>query len=482
MIRTNNAEPTTVSFVQKGDDKNASAIAKSQIARLSRDEVVAAGQVETANYHLVKATEALKSSEIAYFTAVEKAAPNVAELRKAYNNALAGHRDADKAVRTAGETLNLAKSALAGVLAVAKGQIENRYGQMVDDDSSVPKANDTTKIDDIVEVPPRMIMNVDGVMVPDFSLTKRAFSAEKRQALASAGKALPDGSFPIENKGDLANAIQAVGRAKNPAQVKAHIITQAKALGATDAIPESWTGADSSMTKSIERQIAKGAVLVLCPSCMSGDDSSCPMCQGMNDGMVPQSWVTGNEDGDYEDDSSADDSTPMAKAFSTESLLTREFEKSAGFLSYIAKGGPGSGAQDGHTFNGNQWTGGIKAGANLMHEREGWKNTIKRYNTNAAEMRKEADSHVKAGDIASRAGDHRTAADHYRAAAKSYMKAQGTQKGNEMVMRLKADEGHPDASHTEANAYQENARTLRTLSAGASAKADAEERALAQTA
>jgi hypothetical protein len=469
MIHINPNEPKSVSFVQKSDNSKSAEIAKAQIARLSREEVIAAGEAAAANYRLEKATEALKVSEIAYFTAVEKSLNTVEALRSAYNNALAGHRDADNLVRSTTENLSLTKSALAGVLAVSKGQIANRYGEMVDDDSTTPKANDTTKIDDIVPVPPRMIPNKRGQMVPDFSLEKRKFSAEKRQALAAQGKALPDGSYPIENRTDLANAVQAVGRANNVAQVKAHIVTQAKKLGATDALPAEW-----SEGQNMSKSITKSAVLILCPACMSGDDKGCALCAGMNDGMVPQSWATGNEDNDYED-SSAPSGDVMAKAFSTDSLLTRDFEKSAGFQ--IWKGGPGSGAQPGHPFNGNQHTGGIKAGANLMHEREGWKKTIDRYNEAGQALRKQGDINVREGDRAIMRGDHQTASSNFREAAKAYMKAQGTAKGAEMILRAKADEGHPDASHTEANMHQENARTLRTLSAGATAKADAADRA-----
>lgn len=69
---------------------------------------------------------------------------------------------------------------------------------------------------------------------------KRTFSDDKRDELASSGKALPDGSFPIENKGDLGNAIRAIGRAKDPAKAKAHIKARAKTLGATDMLPDSW--------------------------------------------------------------------------------------------------------------------------------------------------------------------------------------------------------------------------------------------------
>jgi hypothetical protein len=69
---------------------------------------------------------------------------------------------------------------------------------------------------------------------------KRAFSTKEREADAKSGAALKDGSFPILNKQDLRNAIQAYGRAKNKAVAKRHIISRAKALGADDLIPDDW--------------------------------------------------------------------------------------------------------------------------------------------------------------------------------------------------------------------------------------------------
>jgi hypothetical protein len=71
-------------------------------------------------------------------------------------------------------------------------------------------------------------------------LYKKDFTDDERKQLAGTGAALPDGSFPIENKGDLANAIHAFGRAKDKAKAKAHIISRAKTLGASDMIPEDW--------------------------------------------------------------------------------------------------------------------------------------------------------------------------------------------------------------------------------------------------
>jgi len=69
---------------------------------------------------------------------------------------------------------------------------------------------------------------------------KREFTAEERQGAAESGAAMPDGSYPIKDKGDLHNAVQAIGRAKNPAATKRHIISRARTLGATGDLPADW--------------------------------------------------------------------------------------------------------------------------------------------------------------------------------------------------------------------------------------------------
>lgn len=74
------------------------------------------------------------------------------------------------------------------------------------------------------------------------TVIKRDFTDDERKKLAGEGKAMKDGSFPIENKSDLENAIKAYGRAKNKAAAKRHIIRRAKALGATDMLPADWPG------------------------------------------------------------------------------------------------------------------------------------------------------------------------------------------------------------------------------------------------
>lgn len=71
-------------------------------------------------------------------------------------------------------------------------------------------------------------------------LFERKFSESEREKLAKEGKALPDGSFPINSLKDLKNAIKAHGRASDPEKVKAHIIKRAKDLGKQDLLPDDW--------------------------------------------------------------------------------------------------------------------------------------------------------------------------------------------------------------------------------------------------
>lgn len=76
----------------------------------------------------------------------------------------------------------------------------------------------------------------------------RTFSAEQRKKLAQSGVAMKDGSFPIATKADLKNAVQAYGRASNKAAAKRHILKRAKALGATDMLPQDWKNGDKAMS------------------------------------------------------------------------------------------------------------------------------------------------------------------------------------------------------------------------------------------
>lgn len=78
------------------------------------------------------------------------------------------------------------------------------------------------------------------VVIYKSRVDKRKFSTEERKALAESGKALSDGSFPIVNTSDLRNAISSFGRAAGKARARKHIIKRARALGATEMLPETW--------------------------------------------------------------------------------------------------------------------------------------------------------------------------------------------------------------------------------------------------
>lgn len=79
----------------------------------------------------------------------------------------------------------------------------------------------------------------DGKLDP-VSFTKRKFSAKERRAAAAEGHAMPDGSYPINNKEDLSNAIRSWGRGGADPKVKSHIKRRAKELGAENMIPDNW--------------------------------------------------------------------------------------------------------------------------------------------------------------------------------------------------------------------------------------------------
>lgn len=95
-------------------------------------------------------------------------------------------------------------------------------------------------------------------------LEKRDVSDKEREKLADKGHAMPDGSYPIANTSDLSNAIQAIGRAKNPDAVKQHIKRRAKDLGATDSLPDTWkVEATTGGLKKGLNEVARLASLIL---------------------------------------------------------------------------------------------------------------------------------------------------------------------------------------------------------------------------
>lgn len=98
-------------------------------------------------------------------------------------------------------------------------------------------------------------------------LAKREFTDAQRQQAADSGAAMPGGGYPIENEKDLRNAIQAIGRAKDPEATRKHIKQRAKALGRTDLIPEGW---GKGARKLLARQAYVRALEKTIPDLTSG--------------------------------------------------------------------------------------------------------------------------------------------------------------------------------------------------------------------
>lgn len=87
----------------------------------------------------------------------------------------------------------------------------------------------------------------------DTELAKREFTTEERESAAEEGQAMPDGSYPIKNRADLKNAIQAYGRAKNPQKVKEHIMRRARALDAEEMLPDTWKAAEADEQAQVSK-------------------------------------------------------------------------------------------------------------------------------------------------------------------------------------------------------------------------------------
>ena len=112
--------------------------------------------------------------------------------------------------------------------------MKDKNGKQVPNCVPVEKAKDME-----TEEEPKIKKSLFGNLDP-YELVKRKFSSKQREEMASSGKAMPDGSYPIANKTDLMNAIRSWGRGGADPEVKAHIKRRAKALGLSDMIPDNW--------------------------------------------------------------------------------------------------------------------------------------------------------------------------------------------------------------------------------------------------
>jgi hypothetical protein len=68
------------------------------------------------------------------------------------------------------------------------------------------------------------------------------YTVAQRQSMAKMNppQAMPDGSYPIGNKGDISDAVRTWGLGGSKATVKAWIIKRAQQLNATSVLPDGW--------------------------------------------------------------------------------------------------------------------------------------------------------------------------------------------------------------------------------------------------
>ncbi len=78
------------------------------------------------------------------------------------------------------------------------------------------------------------------------------YDAEQLRQMAGKGQAMKDGSYPIGDSEDLANAIHAVGSGgADHDTIRAHIIRRAKAMGQSGKIPDNWNSDGSLQTAAV---------------------------------------------------------------------------------------------------------------------------------------------------------------------------------------------------------------------------------------
>jgi hypothetical protein len=88
--------------------------------------------------------------------------------------------------------------------------------------------------------------------------TFKEYDTEQREKKAESGVAMEDGSFPIADTEDLQNAIQSVGRAKDPEAAKAHIKKRAKVLDAEAMLPDDWAAQVETFAAGDQWRVPKG--------------------------------------------------------------------------------------------------------------------------------------------------------------------------------------------------------------------------------
>ncbi len=111
-------------------------------------------------------------------------------------------------------------------------------------DAALHQAQEATLTEDLIKA--------------EAAVYKRDIDTATRRRLASEGKALPDGSYPVENEGDLGNAAHLARTGHgNVAGAKRLIARRAKALGKPNPLSDDSKGGDDKASKAGEPAVAE---------------------------------------------------------------------------------------------------------------------------------------------------------------------------------------------------------------------------------
>jgi hypothetical protein len=383
MIQNHNIEPTFVPRGQAGLEKG---IASQQISKAARAEVEAISAKDNADFRLAKATTDLKLAEVAYFAAIEKSAWNMPELKSAYNNALAGFRDADKTAEIATKELRKAEGFIAGLRTIAKAGITNgeelkaavKAAKSPEDRKACVDAAEKLKL--MFFLPKGWKAEAEKTVAKAKPSTEDDSSVEYDDEDATEDDSSMDDSSMEKSVGDLSDdelkAMDAEaehhermsGVARQMGDMSAHAEHASKA-GEIRGKMAVYRANKDNMRKSANyfltknkraevEAIEKASMFILCPNCMGKDSLSCPACdddgmmhpKGLNSLMLSPTDKCPMCGGD--NPSTCECMMKSTNPFSINSLLTRDFQKSAAYQEYlIAKGDVG-----GHEFHGNQYS------------------------------------------------------------------------------------------------------------------------------
>lgn len=132
---------------------------------------------------------------------------------------------------------------------------------------------------------PFLVLKADAESFDYEAVVKAKYTQKEVDALGAKGQALKDDtgdhySYPIADTEDLGNAIKAVGMGNaDHDKIRAYIIKRAKALGASDQIPENWSSDGSNDAKKADGETKD------CPTCdgsgkIRAGHVQCPDCDG----------------------------------------------------------------------------------------------------------------------------------------------------------------------------------------------------------